>query len=70
MSDKKVLVCTDNSYYLLKYSFDICLYSMFISLLKVSNLFTNGHFHIKPILVVNYVNVATAKVKQIPGLLV
>ena len=40
------VVCRDNSHHLLKYLFGICLCSILIPLLHVSNLLQNDHFPI------------------------
>ena len=37
-------MCRDNSHHLLKYFFSICLCTILIPLLRVSNLLQNGHF--------------------------
>ena len=54
------IVCHDYSHHLLKYFFGICLCSISILLLRVSNLLRNGHFPI-------FVTIATVKVESMPN---
>ena len=62
------IVCHDNSNNLLKYVFGICLCSILISLLYVSNLLQNGHFAIFSLFWWPFfVTIATLKVESIPN---
>ena len=59
-------MCRDNSHYLLNFFFGICLCSILIPLLHVSNLLQNGHFsYFQPILAAIFVTIATVKVESI-----
>ena len=60
-------MCRDNSHHLLKYLLGICLCSILIHLLHVSNLLRNGQVsNFQPILAANFVTIATIKVETIP----
>ena len=59
-------MCRDNSHHLFIFSFGICLCSILIPLLHVSNVLQNGHFpYFQPILAAIFVTIATVKVESI-----
>ena len=62
-------MCSDHSHHLLKHFIGICLCSILIPLLHVSNLLQNGHFPIfSPFWRPFFATIATVKVESMPDI--